>query len=99
MADYFGDNKKYSEYYFRRRYCMKRKLFLEIVQGIETYIQIVHPLTNHFKFFVVRPDATGQMSFNVIMKWISVIRQLSYNVIPDAFDEYLQMGNIALTIV
>ncbi|GJS21770.1 ALP1-like protein [Tanacetum coccineum] len=32
LLAYFGDNPKYMEYYFRRRYCMSRKLFLEIVK-------------------------------------------------------------------
>ncbi|GJW59199.1 ALP1-like protein isoform X1 [Tanacetum coccineum] len=30
-ADYFGAHPKYPDYYFRRRYRMSRKLFLEIV--------------------------------------------------------------------
>nr|GEU56186.1 reverse transcriptase domain-containing protein [Tanacetum cinerariifolium] len=50
------------------------------------------PLPKHFKFFKVRPDATGQMSLNVIMKCTAAIRQLAYGNTPDAFDEYLQMS-------
>ncbi|GKA12002.1 hypothetical protein Tco_0691548 [Tanacetum coccineum] len=91
MADYFDSPLKYPDYYFRRRYRMNRSLFLEIVQRIETYIQTVHPLPDHFKFFVVRLDATGLMSFSVIMKCTSDIRQLAYDTTPDALDEYLQM--------
>ncbi|GJT25088.1 ALP1-like protein [Tanacetum coccineum] len=34
MADYFGPNPKYPEYYFRKRYRMSRKLFLEIVSAL-----------------------------------------------------------------
>nr|GEW59230.1 hypothetical protein [Tanacetum cinerariifolium] len=33
MADYFGPSSKYPDYYFRRRYRMKRSIFLEIVQA------------------------------------------------------------------
>nr|GEY80888.1 hypothetical protein [Tanacetum cinerariifolium] len=36
MTDYFGDHPKYPAYYFRKSYRMSRKLFLEIVAGIET---------------------------------------------------------------
>ncbi|GJR51508.1 ALP1-like protein [Tanacetum coccineum] len=36
MADYFGPNPKYPEYYFRKRYRMSRKLFLEIVSDFFT---------------------------------------------------------------
>nr|GFA41832.1 nucleotide-binding, alpha-beta plait [Tanacetum cinerariifolium] len=39
----------------------------------------------------VRPDATGRMSLNVIMKFTVAICQLAYGTTPDAFDEYLQM--------
>ncbi|GJT32043.1 reverse transcriptase domain-containing protein [Tanacetum coccineum] len=45
----------------------------------------------HFIFFVMRPDATGQMSFSGITKYTSV-HQLAYDTSPDALDEYLQMG-------
>ncbi|GJT23475.1 reverse transcriptase domain-containing protein [Tanacetum coccineum] len=87
MADYFDDYCKYPLYYFRRRYRMSRKLFLDIVEGIKSYT--VDPLSKHFKFFTHRPDATGRMSMSVIMKCTSFI---TYGNTPDAFDEYLQMG-------
>ncbi|GJV94348.1 ALP1-like protein isoform X1 [Tanacetum coccineum] len=92
-ADYFGPNPKYPLYYFRKRYRMSRELFLEIVSGIENYIQTHHPLPPHFDFFRVRPDATGLPGFSVIMKCTCAIRQLAYDVTPDSLDEYLQMGN------
>ncbi|GJU55495.1 ALP1-like protein [Tanacetum coccineum] len=92
MADYFGPHPKYPAEYFRRRYRMNRELFLEIVQGIENYIQTVNPLPKHFQFFTIRYDCTGLKSFSVIMKCTSAIRQLAYGTTPDALDEYLQMG-------
>nr|GEV62097.1 ribonuclease H-like domain-containing protein [Tanacetum cinerariifolium] len=91
MADYFGPNPKYPLYYFRKLYRMSRKLFLEIVLGIENYIQTHHPLPPRFDFFRVRPDATGLPGFSVIMKCTCAIRQLAYGVTRDALDEYLQM--------
>ncbi|GJR58477.1 putative nuclease HARBI1 [Tanacetum coccineum] len=90
MADYFNDHCRYPLYYFRRRYRMRRKLFLKIVKGISTYE--ADPLPDHFNFFRVRPDATGRMSLSVIMKCTAAIRQLAYGTTPDAFDEYLQMS-------
>ncbi|GKD27749.1 hypothetical protein Tco_1233963 [Tanacetum coccineum] len=87
MANYFGHNPKYPLYYFRKRYRMSRKLFLEIVSGIENYIQTHHPLPRHFDFFKVRPDATGLPGFSVIMKCMSAIRQLAYSVTPYALDD------------
>ncbi|GJU01398.1 transcription elongation factor SPT6 [Tanacetum coccineum] len=91
MADYFGPHPKYPAEYFRRRYRMNRELFLEIVQGIENYIQTVNPLPKHFQFFTIRYDCTGLKSFSVIMKCTSAIRQLAYGTTPDALDGYLQM--------
>ncbi|GKB29215.1 transcription elongation factor SPT6 [Tanacetum coccineum] len=93
MADYFGHRLKYPDYYFRLRYRMSRKLFLDIVSGIENYIETHHPFSLHFDFFRVRPDATGVLGFSVIMKCTCVIRQLAYGVTPDSLYEYLQMGS------
>ncbi|GKC87246.1 transcription elongation factor SPT6 [Tanacetum coccineum] len=92
MANYFGPHPKYPPEYFIRRYRMNRELFLEIVQGIENYIQTVNPLPKHFQFFTIRYDCTGLKSFSVIMKCTSAIRQLAYGTTSDALDEYLQMG-------
>ncbi|GJZ28229.1 ALP1-like protein [Tanacetum coccineum] len=63
LVDYFvanGDPPRYPDYYFRCRYRMSRKLFLEIVARVDNYIQTIHPLLEHFKFFVMRPDATDE---------------------------------------
>ncbi|GKD20552.1 ALP1-like protein [Tanacetum coccineum] len=76
--------------YFRRRYRMRRKLFLKIVKGVNTYE--ADPLPDHFNFLRVRTDATGRRSLSVIMKCTAAIRQLAYGTTPDAFDEYLQMS-------
>ena len=92
LADYFVATPKYNEDHFRRRYRMSRKLFLEIVKGIETYIETHDPLPAHFDFFRQRRDAIGLMSFSVIMKCTCALRQLAYGVSPDALDEYLQIG-------
>jgi hypothetical protein len=88
--DNFIQGCKYTHRNFRRRFRMSRKLFVEIVEGIKSYTS--DPLPDHFKFFNVRPDATGRMSISVLMKCTSAIRQLAYGSSPDAFDEYLQMG-------
>ncbi|GJX04922.1 ALP1-like protein isoform X1 [Tanacetum coccineum] len=52
----------------------------------------VDPLPKHFHLFTHRLDATDRMNMSVIMKCTLVIRQLAYDNTPDAFDEYLQMG-------
>ncbi|GKA17426.1 putative nuclease HARBI1 [Tanacetum coccineum] len=52
----------------------------------ENYIETHYPLSPHFDFFRVRPDATGIPGFSVIMKCTSAIRQLAYGVTPDSLD-------------
>ena len=92
MEDYFSPNPKYPAEVFKKRYRMNQDLFLEIVQGIETYCQTFNPLPKHFHFFSIRYDATGMKSMSVIMKCTSALRQLANGTVADALDEYLQMG-------
>nr|GEW29542.1 putative harbinger transposase-derived protein [Tanacetum cinerariifolium] len=84
MTDYFGDYCKYPLYYFRRRYRVSRKLFLDIVKDIES--STVDPLLKHFKLSTHRLDATGRMSMSVIMTCTSAMCQLTYENTPGAFD-------------
>ncbi|GJT53001.1 ALP1-like protein isoform X1 [Tanacetum coccineum] len=51
----------------------------------------VYFLQQAYEYHELRPNATGRMSLNVIMKCTSVIRQLAYDNTPNALDEYLQM--------
>ena len=70
--DYFYQGCKYTHRNFRRRFRMSRKLFLEIVEGIESYYS--DPLPDHFKFFNKGSDCTGRMSMSALMRCTSVIR-------------------------
>ena len=88
--DYFVPGCKYTHGKFRRRFRMSRKLFLQIVNDIESYDSDVIP--DHFQYFKTTIDSTGQRSISALMKCTSTIRQLAYVTAPDAFDEYLQMG-------
>lgn len=45
-----------------------------------------------FIFFRPSYDATGWLSICAVLKCTSAIRQLAYGTTPDAFDEYLQIG-------
>jgi hypothetical protein len=88
--NYFYQRCKYTHRQFRRRFRMSRKLFLEIVEGIQSYYS--DPLPDHFKFMNKGPDATGRQSISTLMRCTAAIRQLAYGNAPDAFDEYLQMS-------
>lgn len=88
--DYFVEGCKYKHSKFRRRFRMSRKLFMQIVNGIESYESDVIP--DHFQYFKSGIDCTGRASISPLMKCTSAIRQLAHGTAPDAFDEYLQMG-------
>ena len=62
----------------------------QIVNDITNYN--VEPLPKYFLFFKQRSDALGRLSNIPIMKCTSAIRQLAYGTTPEAFDEYLQIG-------
>ncbi|XP_071714810.1 uncharacterized protein [Rutidosis leptorrhynchoides] len=88
--DYFFENPTFPGDYFPRRYRMSRPLFIRICQGIMNYSQ--EPIPGYFLYFQQKRDATGLLGFNVFQKCASAIRQLAYGTAPDAFDEYLHMG-------
>ncbi|XP_071700637.1 uncharacterized protein [Rutidosis leptorrhynchoides] len=88
--DYFSDNPTFPGDYFRNRYRMSKSLFIRIGHAILSYNSQSRP--DYFQYFDQRSDATGQLGFNIIQKCTSAIRQLAYDIAPDAFDEYLHMG-------
>ncbi|GJU01069.1 RNA-directed DNA polymerase, eukaryota [Tanacetum coccineum] len=98
IDDYFGDDEyepKYPEETFRRRYRMSSTLFNKIVNDILSYD--VQPIPEYFTYFSSRLDATDRKSIGLILKCTSAIRQLAYGTAPDAFDEYLQIAEQAVT--
>nr|GEY81145.1 ribonuclease H [Tanacetum cinerariifolium] len=40
----------------------------------------------------LRPDCAGRIGISALVKYTFVIRQMAYDIVPDALDEYLQMG-------
>ncbi|GKC07904.1 hypothetical protein Tco_0999514 [Tanacetum coccineum] len=90
IDDYFGDEPKYPEETFMRRFRMSSTLFNKIVNDILSYD--VQPIPEYFTYFSSRLDATGRKSIGLILKCTSAIRQLAYGTAPDAFDEYLQIA-------
>ncbi|GJT63166.1 ALP1-like protein [Tanacetum coccineum] len=83
VAAYFSDNPMFSEAVFEDRFRMSRSLFTGIVEE----------LTLQCEFFREKEDCTGKLGISPLIKCTSAIRQLAYGTVPDALDEYLQMGN------
>jgi hypothetical protein len=66
MDDYFSPNPVYNETQFRRRFRMRRPLFLKIVEALSGWSE----------YFTLRPDALNHPGFSPIHKCKVAIRQL-----------------------
>ena len=82
--DYFSEDPPavYPDAVFRRRFRMRKHLFL----------RIVNQLSNDMEFFKQRRDAVGRMSLSPLQKCTAALRMLAYGVAADAVDEYLRIG-------
>ncbi|XP_051113745.1 uncharacterized protein LOC127239577 [Andrographis paniculata] len=80
--DYFSDNPVYPSSYFRRRFRMRKHVFLRIVDR----------LSNEMEFFQQRRDATGRDGLSALQKCTAAIRVLAYGTATDTVDEYLRLG-------
>jgi len=83
MRDYFYDNPTYPDYKFRRRFRMRKSLFLKIVGDMEQ-------ACDDFK---QRPNALGQLGFHPIQKCTVVLRMLAYGTYPNVLDESTRMSS------
>ncbi|GKB24851.1 retrovirus-related pol polyprotein from transposon TNT 1-94 [Tanacetum coccineum] len=61
---------------------MNRKLFTSIGEEV----------TIHCTYFLDKEYCTERLGISPLLKCTSTIRQLTYDTVPDALDEYLQMG-------
>ncbi|XP_047961645.1 uncharacterized protein LOC125206433 [Salvia hispanica] len=82
MEDYFGDNPRYTPEIFHRRFRMSQRLFIHIADC----------LSQRYRCFTLRSDATGRPGLSTYQKCTAAIRQLAYAGPADMFDEYLQMA-------
>ena len=80
--DYFDEDSVYNEHQFRRRFRMRRHLFLRIVEA----------LGNHSEYFQVRYDAAGRRGLSPLTKCTAAMRMLAYGIAADCVDEYLKIG-------
>ncbi|KAK1439911.1 hypothetical protein QVD17_05736 [Tagetes erecta] len=85
MDDYFVDNPTYDQTTFRRRFRMRKTLFLRIVAGV----------TANDVYFQQRRDCTGRKGLSSLQKCTGAMRVLAYGTSTDAHDEYLRMSETA----
>jgi len=81
--DYFSEDPTYSAQIFRRRFRMKKNLFLRIVRALK----------QNFIFFQQRKDATGRWGLSSLQKCTAAIRLLAYGTAADSVDEYLRLAD------
>ncbi|EHS62875.1 uncharacterized protein PGTG_21248 [Puccinia graminis f. sp. tritici CRL 75-36-700-3] len=79
--DYFSEDAIYPDYLFRRRFRMRRSLFLRIVEDIQ----------EADRYFVQKRDAAGRLGFLALQKATAAIRMLAYGCSGDSVDEYLRI--------
>ncbi|KAG1520947.1 hypothetical protein G6F52_007186 [Rhizopus delemar] len=82
MADYFSQSPTYDERTFRRRFRMRRSLFLRILEAIQEK-------DHRFK---QKYDSAGVAGFSPYQKMTAALRQLAYGYSADCIDEYLRMS-------
>ncbi|GJZ19540.1 hypothetical protein Tco_0556130 [Tanacetum coccineum] len=82
VAAYFSEHPQYDEATFRARFRMSRRLFTCLVQEI----------SDHYPYFQVRHNCSRRIRLFALVKCTFAIHQMAYGTVPDALEEYLQMG-------
>ncbi|XP_057543450.1 uncharacterized protein LOC130821679 [Amaranthus tricolor] len=80
--DYFAENPTYSSRLFRRRFRLRKHVFLRIMEAI----------SNNDPWFTTNIDATGRKGLSALQKCTAALRMLAYGVAADQVDEYLQIS-------
>ncbi|KAL9671063.1 hypothetical protein QQ045_008627 [Rhodiola kirilowii] len=80
--DYFSENPTYPELIFRRRFRMRRSLFLRIQRELAV----------HDVYFTQRVDAVGVLGLSPLQKITASLRMLAYGTPADAIDDYIRIG-------
>ncbi|XP_053698868.1 uncharacterized protein LOC128745822 [Sabethes cyaneus] len=80
--DYLGDNPRYNDRMFLRRFRMTKEMFWRISDGLK----------NH-DFFKQKIDAVGKRGLSTVQKVCAAVRMLAYGTSSDSVDEYLKMGD------
>ena len=82
FLDYFTPTPIYPPGLFRRRFRMKRSLFLHIQSKVET----------HDSYFVQKRNSAGKLGLSSLQKITAALRMLAYGVSGDFIDEYVRIG-------
>ncbi|XP_057720113.1 uncharacterized protein LOC130934572 [Arachis stenosperma] len=82
FQDYFADETVYNADVFRRRFRMRKHVFLRIVDA----------LSNIYPYFQQRVNATGRRGLSSLQKYTVEMQMLAYGVATDGVDDYVRIG-------
>ncbi|KAL0003206.1 hypothetical protein SO802_016987 [Lithocarpus litseifolius] len=82
FLDYFAPTPIYPPIIFRRRFRMKRSLFLRIQSKVEA----------HDSYFVQKRNSANKLGLSSLQKITAALRMLAYGVSGDLVDEYVRIG-------
>ncbi|XP_019099475.1 PREDICTED: uncharacterized protein LOC104777938 [Camelina sativa] len=82
VDDYFANAPTYDDTMFRRRFRMRKHVFLRIVGD----------LSNSDDYFTQRFDAANKEGISPLAKCTTTMRMIAYGVAADAVDEYIKIG-------
>ena len=87
VRDYFSPTLVFDNVKFRRRFRMRRELFLRIVDSVVAFDS----------YFVQKRDGLGRLGLSSLQKCTAAIRMLAYGVATDTTDEYCRLGESIAT--
>ena len=82
IDDYFANQPTYDDAIFRRRFRMRKHVFLRIVGD----------LSSNDNYFTQRVDAANKEGISPLAKCTTAMRMLAYGVAADAVDKYIKIG-------
>ncbi len=82
FLDYFVESPVYPPNIFRRRFRMRRSLFLRIQSAVE----------GHDDYFIQKRDNAQRLGLSSLQKITAALRMLAYGVTADFMDEYVRIG-------
>ncbi|XP_065621849.1 uncharacterized protein LOC112037137 [Quercus suber] len=80
--DYFAEEPVYPPNLFRKRFRMRRSLFLRILSKVET----------HEPYFTKKRNAAKKLGLSPLQKMTAALRMLTYGVAADFMDEYVRIA-------
>ncbi|RWR92167.1 putative nuclease HARBI1 [Cinnamomum micranthum f. kanehirae] len=83
--DYFSENPVYTLSQFRRRFRMRKPLFIRIVNAVEA----------HDLYFQQKRNCAGSLDLSALQKVTAAVRMLAYGVAADAVDDYVRIAESA----